>query len=100
MSSSYVSPFSDDPGHPGEEILYRRIPNQWIDWTVNEDSPRIRRAAFQDYSPRKAMEMGYPGACMSVGLSSVLEEQGRVPEELLEGWGDAYGLASVTAGDV
>ncbi len=98
---SYESPFTDDPGIPAEEILYRRVPVQWIDWDAEQNGPRIKRAAFQDYPAERAADLNLPGPCMSVGLSSILDEHGVDPADLLTDWGrESYGLASVRAADV
>src|SRR5947207_10930714 len=89
--------FVDDTSIPGAALLYRRIPQQWVDWNTvdTEGRPRIKRGAFQDYSPAMAHQQGYPGPCMSVCLASVLEQDGRASSSLLEGWGEAYGIASI-----
>src|SRR5258708_2074917 len=89
--------FVNDDTIPGAALLYRRIPSKWIDWdTVDaEGHPRITRGAFQDYTDAKARSMRYPGPCMSVGLGPVLEQHGRDPSFLLDGWGSDYGIASV-----
>jgi hypothetical protein len=100
--SPYASPFDDEPAIAADERLYRRIFPDWIDWTKIDAGglPRIKRAAFQDYSAKRAVELGYPGACMSVGLGSVLAGHGREPLAMLEKVGQEYGLASLTAAEV
>ncbi|MGH9893857.1 MAG: hypothetical protein ACREA0_18105 [bacterium] len=99
---AYVSPFSDDAQIADDDLLYRRISRLWIDWSPVKDSgqPRIRRAAFQDFKEAEAQARGLPGACMSVGVASVLQQNGREPMDLLEGWGEGYGLASLLVRDV
>jgi len=89
--------FSDDPSIRDDELLYRRVHPTWIDWT-DPDAPRVRRVAFQDQKEAVALEMGLPGPCLSVGLSSVLEEHNVDPAKMLESWGYEYGLASIRAG--
>lgn len=94
--------FVDQDDISDDELLYRRIPPQWIDWETLDDEgrPRMMRAAFQDYKTEKAREMGLPGPCMSIGLHSILIAHRGEPLDLLERWGMHYGIASLPAGAV
>jgi hypothetical protein len=98
----YESLFRDDPEILDDDVLYRRISDMWIDWSTLDDldRPRIRRAAFQDFSKAEANRRGLPRACMSVAVRSVLSEHGQDPIDLLQGWGEAYGLASISVREV
>jgi hypothetical protein len=53
---------------------------------------------FQDYPAQKAIEeYGLPGACMSVGLESVLTENDLDPAAMIKGY-EGYGVAAFNAG--
>lgn len=91
--------FVDDTTIGPDVLLYRRITPQWIDWD-NLDAqgrPRIKSAAFQDYPAQKALAMGYPGPCMSVGLEPVLREHGHEAVKMLDEH-PGYGLAALIVG--
>jgi hypothetical protein len=95
--------FEDDRlAVPDAVILYRRV-----DWDKvggrercpGGESPRLTKNAFGDYSRDKAVELGYPGPCMSVAVSSIMLEQGQSPADLLIGF-EGYGLAGIPAADL
>ncbi|MDX8036574.1 hypothetical protein SK803_40815 [Lentzea sp. BCCO 10_0856] len=87
---------------PDEAILYRRV-----DWDkiggkkgcAQGEEAEINGNCFSDYPEAKAIELGYPGACMSVGLGLVLLQKDKKPVDLLDGF-DGYGLIRVKAGDL
>lgn len=97
--AAYESPFVDHADIEGSDLLFRRIFPGWVDWERSDEqgNPRIRRAAFQDYPAKRADEMKYPGACMSVGIASVLQEHDRTPDHLVADHA-GYGLASIGVG--
>jgi hypothetical protein len=98
-----VRAFEDDLVRiPDEVILYRRI--DWDKIGGRDSCPlgqagKLNGNSFRDYPADKALTMGYPGPCMSVGVGSVLISNGRESTELLEGF-DGYGLARIVAGDL
>lgn len=105
-STGSTSSFDDEESIPDEEFVYRRIlfPN-WVDDTKRDNlgRPRIKRSAFQEFGAEKARQLGYPGPCFSVGLSSVLTAHGREPTDLLEGWDSEdrkYGIAHLRVADI
>lgn len=98
-----IAAFRDDlEAVPDDALLYRRV-----DWdkvggrqrTAPGEIPDLNANCFTDYPEARARELGYPGPCMSVGVSVVLAVKGYSPEDLLKGY-EGYGLARVTAGDL
>jgi len=60
--------------------------------------PSMPSQGFQDYPAQKAIEeYGLPGACMSVGLESVLAENELDHTAMLKGY-EGYGVAAFSAG--
>jgi hypothetical protein len=98
-----IEAFEDDLTRiPNEAILYRRV--DWDKIGGRDSCPaghagQLNGNSFRDYQRDKALSMGYPGPCMSVGVSTVLESYGYDPTKLLEGFDD-YGLARIAAGDL
>jgi hypothetical protein len=95
--------FVDDPdGIPDEAILYRRV-----DWdkiggiarAVSGVEPSLNGNCFSDYPESEAGNLGFPGPCMSVGVSMVLDQLELPVGRLLQGF-EGYGLASMRAGDL
>ncbi|WP_157779147.1 hypothetical protein [Micromonospora sp. WMMA2032] len=94
--------FQDDDTISDDSLLYRRIFPGFINWSKTESDgrPKIPSQGFQDYPEERArQEFGLPGACMSVDLGYILDEQGFAPERLLEGYGD-YGLVVLNVGQL
>lgn len=94
--------FTDSLSIPDDALVYRRV-----DWdkiggrsrvAVGEKA-RINGNCFSDYPEAKAAEFGYPGPCMSVGVSTVMIELGVEPEEMLQGF-DHYGLTETRVSDL
>jgi hypothetical protein len=98
-----IEVFEDDlVGVPDEAVLYRRV--DWDKIGGKAKYPpgeigKINSNCFTDYPAEKATDLGYPGPCMSVGVSTVLQDYEHEPSKMLEGFSD-YGLACVTAGDL
>jgi hypothetical protein len=67
--------YQNDPSIPGDEQLFRRIPQTWVAW--------VSSAAFKDEE-------------LSVNLASVMAQDGRAPGDAIRGY-PGYGLAAVTA---
>lgn len=94
--------FVDDPIQiPDDALLLRRV-----DWDKAGGKTRVpvgERAKmtgnfFTDYPEGKALELGYPGACMSVGLLHEIERRGLdAARAMLQGF-EGYGLVAVRAG--
>ena len=87
--------FEDDPRIAADYVLYRRIPPGRAKETpagiVRPNSDTL------DFAPRhKAIEMGLPGPCMSLGSQLILQEKGLGPEAMLEDH-EEYGLVSFRA---
>lgn len=97
---SYLSPYSDDDRIENDEILYRQVHPNFVDWSDTDDAgyPRIQKAAFQDYPEEEAARLGCPGPAMSVHISSVVRQTGREPSELIPN--SSYGLAALRADEV
>jgi hypothetical protein len=98
-----IAAFEDDvEAVPDEAILYRRI--VW-----NKIGGRERCAVgataslndncFTDWPADKALEEGFPGPCMSVGVSTVLASLGYTPDKMVENYPEC-GLACMSAGDL
>lgn len=78
-------------------MVYRRVHPNWINWAT--DPPEIASGAFQDTTPERAEELGYPGPGMSVHRAAVLAELGMVPRDLLAGH-EEFGLVGIRVGDL
>lgn len=82
------------------EVVYRRIYPDFIDWAIIDEYgfPRIMSGGFQDYSEKIAREkFGLPGACMSVGIHSILVLHGFGAAKLVEDYPSSYGVARLVA---
>jgi hypothetical protein len=85
---------------PDETVLYRRV--DWNKIGGMERSPKgveagLNDNCFTDWSEVNARQVGMPGPCMSVGLSTILELHGKTPAAMIEDRpGD--GVARMTAG--
>jgi hypothetical protein len=69
-----------------------------VDWSVrnDENQPRIKSWAFQDWTPKMVEKHGLPGPAMSVGLKSILEAHGYEANRMIEGR-TGYAVAGLTA---
>jgi hypothetical protein len=98
-----VDAFADDlAAVPDETIVYRRV--SWDKIGGRERCPvgcaaNLRPNAFSDYPEAKALELGFPGRCMSIGVGIVLKGSGFRPEKMLERFPEE-GLASMLAADL
>jgi len=101
MSLAVYEEFHDDvESVPDDVLLFRRV--DWDKIGGKSRSPKgvhaqLNGNCFTDWPDQKAREAGYPGPCMSVGVSIVLDQHGRHPSAMLEDLSE-YGLAFVTAG--
>lgn len=95
--------FADDPqGVPDDAFVYRRV-----DWDriggraacPPGEVARLSGNAFADYPDERARAMGYPGACMSVGIALVLQARGLGSEQMIENY-EGYGVARIRVGDL
>jgi hypothetical protein len=95
--------FSDDENIiPSEAVLYRRVTWDKIggrDRCPSGMAGTINANCFTDYPSERALELGYAGPCMSIGISTVLKSSGFTPDKMLEGY-EGYGLAQVTASEI
>ena len=95
--------FADDPeAVPDEAFLYRRVDWDRIGGRAACPAGEVARLsgnAFSDYPNAVARSMGYPGACMSVGLGPLLLVAGVGPSQLIEGH-EGYGVARIRVGDL
>jgi len=85
---------------PDEAILFRRV--AWDKIGGRGKCPpgatgRLNANCFTDWPQEAAAKAGFPRPCMSVGVSTVLEELGYPPEKMLEDYPEC-GLACVNAG--
>lgn len=85
---------------PDTVRLFRRITPKFINWEAVPDGavPPVPSQGFQDYPAQKAIEeYGLPGACMSVGVESVLTGNDLDPAAMIKGY-EGYGVAVFSAG--
>lgn len=92
----------DDPSRvPDDVILYRRVRWDQIGgrerWPIGQEA-HLSGNAFSDYSAERAHLHGFRGPCMSVGISSVLENLGLGPEAMLTANAEDFGVAGIEAG--
>ena len=103
MGDAWQSPYVDDATISDDEILYRRI--KLPDWLHPTDRdagghPVIRGTlAFQDFTEAMAAKWGLPAPAMSVGLASVIAQQGHDASVMIAAR-PGYGVASVLASEV
>ncbi len=87
---------------PDDLFVYRRVAWDSIGGRARcpaGESGSLSGNAFRDYPDAKARSLGYPGACMSVGLGATLQEHGFGPAKMLEGFA-GYGLARLRVGEL
>jgi hypothetical protein len=98
-----IRAFEDDRANiPDEVILYRRVDWDRIggrDRCPHGQTGKLNGNSFTDYQADRALRMGYPGPCMSIGVGTVLTSYGYEPVKLLDELSD-YGLARIAAGDL
>ena len=98
----YQSPFLDAIEEvPDIEWLFRRVFPDFIDW-ANRDAdgrPRVKSGAFQDYSDKRAAELGYEAPAMSVAVRSIVLANDLQPSHLLSAYPGSYGLVAITAAE-
>jgi hypothetical protein len=98
-----VTAFVDDSEAVHDDvILYRRV--DWDKIGGRSKCPpgqvaTLNGNCFTDYDAERALALGYPGPCMSVGLGNVLKDLGLPPEQMLEGF-EGMGLAEINASDL
>ncbi len=101
--TDHLDPFVDDrEGIPDDTLLYRRINWNYVggmDRYPPGETPELSGNCFRDYPEDKARDLGYAGRCMSVGVGTIIQSKGLLPEVMLEGY-EGYGLAVVRAGDL
>lgn len=90
--------YADDPSIPDDELIYRLIVTSNTKWD-NQTAVRAGTNAFQDQREDQVVATGSPATAVSVALQSEMLARGTTVEMLLERWGPAYGIASITAGD-
>lgn len=73
-----------------DDMLWRRVPPQWIIFDKNLDCLRPSSAAFQDHPN---------GSAMSVGIESIARQHGREPTDVLAGH-DGFALVGFGVGCV
>ena len=78
---------SDDKSIKDEDLLYRRLNPMWV---VNNGSPRISSAAFQNFKG---------GDKLSANLESLLIQNSQTWQDLLQPMPE-YGLAALSVGGV
>lgn len=102
MSLKITLLLDDVEGVPGDALLYRRIVWSKIGGRthyVSGDTPSLNGNCFTDWPAAKALDEGFPGPCMSVGVSTVLDELGCTANEILAAYPEC-GLACVRAADL
>jgi hypothetical protein len=102
MASPFRPDDDDRNAIPDDAILYRRV--DWDRIGGREACPsgqeaKLNTNCFSDYPEVKAIELGYAGACMSVGADLYLIHNGKKPADMLDGY-EGYGLAKVSAGSL
>lgn len=102
MGDEYESLEDDPEAIPNDVIVYRRVSWEKLggrDACPRGDTAKLSGNAFTDYPAEKALEMGFPGPCMSVDVSTVLSARGLTPDHVLRDL-SGFGLAGVRAGDL
>ena len=92
----------DDEAVPDDAILYRRVVWDKLGGRGRcpvGESPCLNGNCFTDWPADRAAAEGFPGPCMSVGVSTELDRLGLTPEKMLENYPEC-GLAGVSAGDL
>lgn len=92
------SVYEDDPSIPDDELVFRMINASNTKW-VDGVATRAATNAFQDRREEDLEDLGVPAVAVSVYLESEMRVHGTTPADLVERWGDRYGVASITAGE-
>ncbi len=93
------SVYADDATITDEHLLVRTVHPSWVRW---EPVPHLKSEAFQDYPAKRlaTMDPPVPAVAMSVSLLFEIEQCNLTIECCLGGFGEEYGLATLTAGQV
>lgn len=101
--SELARPLVDDQHQiPDEALLYRRIDWDMVGGRLKcpvGETPMLSGNCFSDRNAEWALKRGLAGACMSVGVGTVLRAKGHLPSVVLGGK-LKYGLAVIRAGDL
>ena len=92
------SVYDDDPTIGDDELLYRMVTRQSTGY-VDGIAVRGGTNAFQDLPPDRLDRVGAPAVAVSVFLESELSSNGLSPDDLVQSWGEKYGVVSIRAGD-
>ena len=93
------SVYEDDESIPDDEVLYRMILFSNTKWTESGVAERAGTNAFQDRPEADLEELGVPAVAVSVHLESVMRQRGITANDLVQRWGEKYGVASILAGE-
>ena len=92
------SVYDDDPTIGDDELLYRMVTQQNTKYV---DGIAVRGAtnAFQDIPPDRLNRVKAPAVAVSVFLQSELGSNGLSADDLVQSWGEKYGVVSIRARD-
>lgn len=103
----YTSPFEDDEHLDGDVGIYRAVHPLYFDWDAYEEGGErvVSKQAFTAMREDEALQRGYPGRAMSVGLVDILNEQfagpdAAVGEFLMRAQKVGWGVAVLRASDI
>ena len=93
------SVYEDDESIPDDEVVYRMILVSNTKWTETGAAERAGTNAFQDRPEADLEDLGVQAVAVSVHLDSEMRARGVTAEDLVERWGEKYGVASILAGE-
>ena len=92
--------YQDDSSISDEELVFRMITASNTKWSDEGGAERAATNAFQDRRAEDLAELGVPAVAVSVYIESEMRRRGTSAADLVARWGPAYGVASITAGEV
>ena len=99
MAPDPFEAYQDDVSIPDSELLYRMITSGNTKFEAGA-AVRPQSNAFQDRRAEELPSLGVPAVAVSVYLESEMTKVSTTPADLVQRWGDAYGVASISAGEV
>ena len=100
MANDPGTVYRDDDSIPDDELIYRMVIESNTKWSDTGEALRAATNAFQDRREEDLEELGVPAVAVSVYIASEMAARNVTPADLVSRWGEKYGVASITAGEV
>ena len=100
MANDPGTVYRDDDSIPDDELIYRMVIESNTKWSDTGEALRAATNAFQDRREEDLEELGVRAVAVSVYIASEMAARNVTPADLVSRWGEKYGVASITAGEV